>query len=66
MTNHSGVAPDALTLARSEISRLQAQVKQQQSEAREAEREFQREAREIAAEARWEERQSQDGDYGSY
>jgi hypothetical protein len=33
---------------------------------REQEREFSREARDIAAEARWEERQSRDGDYGSY
>jgi hypothetical protein len=49
-----------------EVDRLNALVEQQRKDAREAEREFQREARDIAAEASWQERQSHDGDYGSY
>lgn len=49
-----------------EVERLQAALQQAHKDAREEQLEFQREARDIAAEARWEERQSRDGDYGSY
>jgi hypothetical protein len=41
-------------------------IEQLRKDMREQEREFSHAAREIAAEARWEERQSLDGDYGSY
>lgn len=61
-----GITCGELRVLLAEVARLAAQVKQQQADASEAQREFSREARDIAAEARWEERQSRDGDYGSY
>lgn len=53
----------AMTSAR---DALKVEVERLRKEMRDNEREFQREARAIADEARWQERQRNDGDYGSY
>lgn len=62
MTHAEGLPQDDRDTLNEAIRRIESL----QKELRDQEREFQREARDIAAEARWEERQSRDGDYGSY
>jgi FtsZ-binding cell division protein ZapB len=60
------LASDTLTTLVNEVERLQSREKQLLQDMRDEQREFQREARDIAAEARWDERQSRDGESGSY
>jgi hypothetical protein len=62
LSNSSNLTQDELDTVMAAIRAIESLHK----EMRDQEREFQREARGIAAEAVWQERQSHDGDYGSY
>jgi hypothetical protein len=61
-----GAAQHEIELLRTKVLELSKVAAQLRADLREQDREFQREARDIAAEARWEERQSRDGEYGSF